>query len=60
MKKLFLGFVIAVSLAVSGIAGTASATGPDTQACAATSGKAGAITVIATPAFVGGCSAHSP
>ena len=37
MKKLVLGFAIAVSLMV-GIAGSAGATGPDDKACSAAGG----------------------
>ena len=40
MKKLVLGFVIAVSL-MAGAAGSALATGPDTAGCLGATGSAG-------------------
>ena len=56
MKKLVLGFAIAVSLMV-GIAGSAGALGPDGHACA----NALELPAGAQAPFVGGfCSASNP
>ncbi len=44
MKKLYLGFAIAVSLMI-GIAGSAAATEPDIHACVGSSGTPGQLVV---------------
>ena len=55
MKKLVLGFVIAVSLMI-GLAGAAGATEPDINACLGTSGHDGfgVVSVLGT----GSCEDH--
>ena len=61
MKKLVLGFVIAVSLMV-GAAGSALATAPDDAACTALSGGAASTVLTSVAVFAGGCepTPHGP
>ena len=56
MKKLVLGFVIAVSL-MMGLAGAAGAVQPDTNACLNAQGNG--LTVVAGLGTTG-CEAHAP
>ena len=57
MKKLVLGFVIAVSL-MMGIAGAAGATGPDNHACAGANAGSAAPTALTVLVDTLGCENH--
>ena len=59
MKKLILGFVIAVSL-MMGLAGAAGAAKPDDNACTALSGGPASTVLVDVVAFDNECEDHSP
>ena len=59
MKKLVLGFVIAVSL-MMGLAGAAGAAKPDDNACNGLIGGPASTVLLDVVAFASDCEDHSP